>query len=55
MKNPRKKIKKLFEEYESQTGKNPASTTEKSEKEETLWGYYVYGVTSYSDGGGCCC
>lgn len=57
MKNPRKKIKKLFEEYEMQAGKAPTTGSEEvNDKEETLWGYYVYGVDGYSDsGGGCCC
>lgn len=55
MKNPRKKVKKLFQEYEEQVGKTPATAKTTSDKEETLWGYYVYGVSSYSDSGGCCC
>ena len=49
MKNPGKKIKELFKEYESQVDNNEKKTEEKSE--ETLWGYGVYAQSS----GGCCC
>ena len=54
MKNPRKKIKNLFKEYQDQVG-NTTAASDNTGKEETLWGYYVYGVSSYSDGDCCCC
>lgn len=49
MKNPGKKIKDLFKEYESQVENQETKNEDNSE--ETLWGYGVYAQSS----SGCCC
>lgn len=49
MKNPSKKIKDLFKEYEGQVENNQQETN--NDSEETLWGYGVYAQSS----SGCCC